>query len=228
MSRSYKKNAFGSYYAFKSNKKDKIRTHKSVRHNSHEILNQQLKLGTSIFLPYEDTCFECWRRYEGYYCDDPSEYVIDYDKSDNAYSKPYTIRCAGCWDSENPNNHHDYDYWEQEPADLLVNNRLDRSLPHTEKAFWKSEGKWFMADKSSVRKDYECQVFTFRYRSVWKDYMNSIEFGPYQSYWFIMDFLMTCRLVPKTFTEKEQLIDWMRQHQEYIISTWYRIKYLRK
>lgn len=43
--------------------------------------------------------------------------------------------------------------------------------------------------------------------------------------WFLMDFLLSRNLVPKTFTEPEELINWLRKNQEVIIRKWFKIRF---
>lgn len=228
MSRSYKKYGFGSYYFKESNKFDKVRYHRDSRHHVNVLLKQQQRYGTDIFVPYEDICSVCWQRDNHYWCDDPNEYVINYNEFDNAYSKPYIIRCMGCRYSANPNNNYEYYYWMEEPIDELAKNKFDRSIASSDNWYWKSAKAYFLSDISDARKTFDKEVFGNARKNIWEDYLFQVEFGPYNSNWFLMSFLMSNDLIPKSFTSSDELISWLRQNQEQIIKSWYKLRYLRK
>ena len=239
--------------------------HRQERRKVKNLLTEQKKYGTEVFKCYKEPCClygdACYVD-DGYWCDDPNEYVLNFDGTD---VKNYLI-CIGCRYSENHFKNYEY-AWDKEPCEDIVNG-IDRSLKFADKYTWSSDGgQYWTADILKTRKRFEKDVFgiepswwksyyTYKYpTNIWEKYVkyrdaaNNKEHpvwitrkswdgkiycywarGPKQadSDWDLMEFLFHRKLIPMSFWGPEDLVSWLRSHEEEIIRKWFKARLLRK
>lgn len=244
MSRSYKKNGFGSCVIFHNQKDDRKIYSRTNRRKNKRILKECEKeyRDCEIFVPYKETCClwhdVCDIDEEIWWCENPADYIINYDDTDYYECVDSNI-CIGCHFSTNSYKNDDgFHYVWHESADEKFINGIDYSLKYADKWSWSSDGGvWFQADILSLRKEFDEEVFGMhnKYHSIYaksyddtifEEYLEYCEPGTrYFSDYFMIDCLFRRNVIPMTFKNKFELIDWLRDNEEKILKFWFKMRF---
>lgn len=249
MSRSYKKHychqwACGEDKPFRQVYNRARRRKNAQIEKACEIYYKDLK---RVFHPYEkiSSCYGDVCHIDEGYWGSPEKWVIgDFAKNDSEY--PYDSNtCIGCsWSDNCWDTYQGFiDMWEESPEDHFCNNRVDYSVRYSDKWSWPSDGgTYYQGDLNTVRKEFDTDVFglsVYSQDSIWDKYKKARRFvskgkegrkrwGYYFSDWDWFDFLFLTNKIPLSLRGSKDLIEWLRAHQEEIITSFFKKRLLKK
>lgn len=247
MSRSYKKHNFSSYVCYKSDKPFRTAYNRARRRKDHQILSECEKEFVSseyLFKPYEKPCslFGEVCCVDDWYYDDPKKWLVNEPaKDEKDYPKPCGL-CCGCGWSEN--NHIgniyeriEFNCWDPSADEKFNNKRVAYDVSLADKWSWPSDGGvFYQGGKAYIRKELEEEVFGYDHlgcrwdkfpRNVWEKYQKAIKPDSFLSGYFWIDWLIKKGVMPKTFKNADELVDWYRENEEKLVDIWFK-KHVRK
>ena len=244
MSRSYKKYNFRTITVKDDGDAEFRRLyHRARRRGDRQLLHEceNYYRDCKVFEPYTACCSlngeVCDIDVDAYYLDlsDPHDKAI-YDSNlinpeeilCNIHSKRIN-KCIGCYWSENCWNKDGFiDQWELSPDEKINMNNIDRNKAYADPWSWPSDGgSYYNGNKNSIREEIEKEFFGLRYsygfwshkrpRDIWFEYQRNLKPDAYLGKWDWFDRLFVFGLIPKTFKEPEELVEWFRENENKIV-----------
>ena len=170
MSRSYKKHSFSAICSSYGDKWCRNYYHKAERRKIKRILQEEVKAGIEKPIIWdEEMCTVCI----------DTRAFVDYDIPYKKYGVDFPhynfdVCCCSCYGDD------------PRPAEKII-NRIDYSLPYSDKWSWASDGgNYYHSDYSELRKEFDREVFSAYYEQInaysrskdydiWSEYKKYVE-----------------------------------------------------
>lgn len=244
MSRSYKKHNFRTITVKDDGDAEFRRLYHRARRRSDKQLLHECETyykDCEIFKPYKTTCFlsgeVCDIDTDAYYLDlrDPHDReiyknnIVNPEEILNNVNEKRLNKCIGCNWSENCWEKGEFvDQWSLSPDEKINMNNIDRNKACADPWSWPSDGGvYYNGNKNSIREEIEKEFFGLHnfYRvwinkkrsDIWSEYQKNSQPKAYLTKWGWFERLFVFGLIPKTFKEPEELVEWFRKNENKII-----------